>query len=439
MRGQRRPDPLAHADRARKTRPALELGRDLPGRRAGRARRGPGAQPDPSAPDPGIRAGHPDSHAGHRPGPGGGGRRLRQPAARPVRPGAPRAGRRRAYRLAGPRGPGPGGDRPAGRRHRPLPGPPAHDAHLPGAGPGRGGHVAGHRGEQARRPGPAAGRRPVHSRRPRAGPAVGDLRRPASRPRLPDVPGSHLRRRRRAGRLTPLPRLARCAAGADGDRMGRPARPDQLLPGAVHRGRVSAGRRRPAPAGRGARRAGVLRRARRRPPGPALRGGQAGTPGHADRSGRVHGVRRRDPVCPRGEGGRHPDRRRVLVQERRPPPAAGPAGYLRRRKGPHPARPAGRGRLRARPAARQAGPDDLPGSGRGAARHALPVLRGRGCGRRRAGGQGRRDGGPGRGPPRRRAGAAGAGRRGRGSGRADARRGVPPGPGRGPLARKTEG
>jgi hypothetical protein len=257
--------------------------------------------------------------------------------------------------------------------------------------------VAGHRGGQARRPGPAAGRRPVHSRRLRAGPAVGDLRRPASRPRLPDVPGSHFRHRRRAGPLAPLPRLARCAAGADGHRMGRPSRPDQLLPGAVHRGRVPAGHRRPAPAGRGARRAGALRRARRRPPGPALRGGQAGTPGHAHRSGRVRGVRRRDPVCPRGEGGRHPDRRRVLVQERRPPPAAGLAGYPRRRKRPHPARPAGRGRLRARPAARQAGPDDLPGGGRGAARHACPVLRGRGRGRRRAGGQGRRDGGPRRG------------------------------------------
>ena len=56
----------------------------------------------------------------------------------------------------------------------------------------------------------------IHSRRPRAGPAVGDLRRPASRPRLPDVPGSHLRRRRRAGRLAALPRVASGAAGADG-------------------------------------------------------------------------------------------------------------------------------------------------------------------------------------------------------------------------------
>ena len=58
------------------------------------------------------------------------------------------------------------------------------------------------------------------------------------------LPGGHLRRRRRAGRLTALPRVAGGAAGADGHRMGRPARPDQLLPGAVHRGRVSGGRRR---------------------------------------------------------------------------------------------------------------------------------------------------------------------------------------------------
>jgi hypothetical protein len=43
---------------------------------------------------------------------------------------------------------------------------------------------------------------------PACRPAVDDLRRPASRPRLSDVPGSHLRRRRRAGRLTALPRVA---------------------------------------------------------------------------------------------------------------------------------------------------------------------------------------------------------------------------------------
>jgi len=59
-------------------------------------------------------------------------------------------------------------------------------------------------------------------------------------------------------------------------------------PGTVHPGRVPAGRRRPAAAGRRSRRLGVLRRARRRPPGRALRRSQAGTPDHADRSRGVH-------------------------------------------------------------------------------------------------------------------------------------------------------
>jgi hypothetical protein len=46
----------------------------------------------------------------------------------------------------------------------------------------------------------------------------------------PTFQGGHLRRRRRASGLAALPRVARGTAGADGHRVGRLARPDQLLP-----------------------------------------------------------------------------------------------------------------------------------------------------------------------------------------------------------------
>ena len=175
------------------------------------------------------------------------------------------------------------------------------------------------------RPGRARGRRWNHEADPgaaRGGP-VGDLRRRGRSPRLPPIPGGHLRCGWRAGGLTALPGVARCTAGANGHRMGRSPRPDQLRSGEVHRGRISAGRRRTAAAGRRPRGAGVLRRARRRAPGRTLCRGQAGTPGHPDRSRGVCGLRRRDPLRPRDQSGRHLGRGGVLVQERRPAPAAG--------------------------------------------------------------------------------------------------------------------
>ena len=113
----------------------------LPG---GRARRAPGrsrSQPDPPRPRPPRRApGASAPDAGRRGRPRRSRRPLRHGAPGSARPGPPRHRARRAHGVAGPGRSGARGRRPArGDDRRRVPGPPPHDAHLPGASTRRAG------------------------------------------------------------------------------------------------------------------------------------------------------------------------------------------------------------------------------------------------------------------------------------------------------------
>ena len=105
VRGERRQDPVGDVRRAGPRRRPVGGGRDLPGRRAGRSRRGPRPQPHPSPPEPGSGAGQGAGHARGGPRPRGGRGGLRRAPPEPLRPRAPGAGPRRSHRLSGPRRP----------------------------------------------------------------------------------------------------------------------------------------------------------------------------------------------------------------------------------------------------------------------------------------------------------------------------------------------
>jgi hypothetical protein len=91
-----------------------------------------------------------------------------------------------------------------------------------------------------------------------------------------EVPGSDFRRRRSAGRLAAPKGVARVTARADGRRLARHTRPDNVVAGRVHAPRLPAVRVRQAAHGRRPRRPRLLPRARRREARGRVRAAQAG-------------------------------------------------------------------------------------------------------------------------------------------------------------------
>ncbi len=144
---------------------AVGEGDDLPGRRAGCARRRPGSKPDPPSCQPparGRRRCPRHARRGARPR-GGSGGLCRRPSGG-ARPRAPRARPGRPHRFARPGRPGARGLRSRRRRHRRVPGPSAYDVDLSHAQRRAPDPLARHGRGQGGRSSPPSSRGPVDPR-----------------------------------------------------------------------------------------------------------------------------------------------------------------------------------------------------------------------------------------------------------------------------------